>query len=58
MQEANTAIGMVLKTRLTQPSVTLTARFPNCSDVYGDLKKGFQFWKQVFCNFHFASQFQ
>eukprot|EP01102_Stenamoeba_stenopodia_P007359 TRINITY_DN2064_c0_g2_i1.p1 TRINITY_DN2064_c0_g2~~TRINITY_DN2064_c0_g2_i1.p1 ORF type:complete len:722 (+),score=142.70 TRINITY_DN2064_c0_g2_i1:172-2337(+) len=47
-QESNTALGIVLKAYLSdaRSEATLAKRFPTCTNVWGDLQKGFAFWDQ------------
>jgi len=47
-QESNTALGVVLKSYLTdaRTEAALAQRFPTCSNPWADLQKGFAFWDQ------------
>jgi hypothetical protein len=46
-EEANTAMGLVLKSFLVEQNTDLKQRFPNCTNPIDDLKRGIQFWDEV-----------
>jgi hypothetical protein len=46
-EETNTALGLTLKSFFLESGVNMTERFPNCSHLKEDLRKGFEFWGQV-----------
>ena len=46
-QESSTALGLIAKARLENPSANLAARFPNCANIQGDLRYAHTLWTQA-----------
>lgn len=58
-QQNSTAMGIVVKNFLiaNASSSTLKSKFPNCTDLSGDLKKAYSFWEELMKVVTFLSEF-